>query len=198
MRSTRARRHTAGGGRKRGLIMTVRATDLHHALSHGPADGPRHRSLHLHEACSRLWDAHDLIPDSIFSPAAHDRAPCGQLRPRFRDGTDASPRRLPYGAGRFGMPTRLGGEIEVHHSDRHLRTGQGLRRDAGAGRARPDRSCGRGARLPGPQRGRQDHHHPDPAGPAAQDRRRRSLCWAATRGATPPTCTGGWPTSRAR
>ena len=57
-----------------------------------------------------------------------------------------------------------------------------------------DVAAGRGARLPRAERGRQVHHDPGAARPAAGRRRRRSSCSAATRGATRPRCTGGSPT----
>ena len=56
------------------------------------------------------------------------------------------------------------------------------------------RSDRRGAWLPRPERGRQVHHDPGAARPAARRRRRPCGCSAATRGATRPSCTAGSPT----
>ncbi len=53
---------------------------------------------------------------------------------------------------------------------------------------------GRGARLPRPERRRQDDDAAHPAGAGAGRRRAGHGCSAATRGATRSRCTGAWPT----
>ncbi len=58
--------------------------------------------------------------------------------------------------------------------DPHRGPDQALRRRRGPGRPRPRGPPRRDLRLPGTQRGRQDHHDPDHAGPHPPDRRTRA------------------------
>ena len=109
-------------------------------------------------------------------------------------------RRTSIGASQRFRRTAVSAEKDwsVAGSDLGFRPGQELRNDPGARRARPDGPERGGARLPRAERRRQDHHHPRPAGAAAQRCRGGHAAGRRSRGGTRSRCTVAWPTCRAR